>query len=394
MNKNRSTNKIIESSSKVKRTEKICAYISGILFLFLLCAGFMANLYYKAPEVSLSERRVLKSFPDFLVETGAGRRKRNEKFAVEFEEYALDNFVGRDFFRRIKAYAAYDFFRQKDNHGIYVSNGNAYKLLKINERSIAQSAEKIKKMRNLLPDHLNVYYSVIPDKGAYVNTNQGYPRVDYETIERILADKMPDFQYIDLREVLKAESFYITDIHWKQEKLGDVLRQLSKAMNFEEISMGDVNKQVFDNFYGVYYGQSALPLSSEKLICLQTSGLSNSKVSYFNTKTMQMEEGEMYDELLFDGTDPYDVYLRGPQPLIIIENPDAATEKELFLFRDSFSSSLAPLLTGSYKKITLIDLRYLAGPVVEELVNVKENSDVLFLYSVQILNDSSLFLIN
>lgn len=394
MSKNSNTSKILESSSKVKKTEKICSYLSGILFFFLLCVGFIANLYYRAPEVSLSERRVLKSFPNFLVYTGAGTRKRNEKFAVEFEEYALDNFIGRDFFRRIKAYAAYDFFRQKDNHGIYVSDGNAYKLLKINELSIAQSAEKIKKMRKLLPDHLNVYYSVIPDKGAYVNTNQGYPGVDYEKIERILADKMPEFQYINLRDKLQTESFYKTDIHWKQEKLDDVLMQLSKAMNFEEIAMEEVKKRIFNNFYGVYYGQSALPLSSDKLICLQTSSLSNAKVSYFNTKTKQMEEGAMYDELLFNGTDPYDVYLRGPQPLIMIENPDAATEKELYLFRDSFSSSLAPLLTGSYKKITLIDLRYLAGPVVEEFVKVKENSDILFLYSIQILNDSSLFLIN
>lgn len=394
MSKNSNTNKIKESSSKVKKTESFCIYLSGILFFVLLCVGFIANLYYKAPEVSQSERRVLKSLPNFLVETGAGTRKRNEKFAVEFEEYALDNFIGRDFFRRIKAYATYDFFRQKDNHGIYISDGNAYKLLRINESSIAQSAEKIKKMRKLLPDQLNVYYSVIPDKGAYVNTNQGYPGVDYEIIERILAEKLPEFKYINLRDKLQTESFYKTDIHWKQEKLGDVLKQLSKAMYFEEISMEEVNKQIFDNFYGVYYGQSALPLSSENLICLQSSSFSNIKVSYFNTKTMQMEDGAMYEELLFSGTDPYDVYLRGPQPLIIIENPDAATKKELYLFRDSFSSSLAPLLTGSYKKITLIDLRYLAGPVVEELVNVKENSDVLFLYSVQILNDSSLFLIN
>ena len=42
------------------------------------------------------------------------RRYYNEKF----EDYTLDQFLGRDFFRKIKAYVTYNVFKQKDNNDI------------------------------------------------------------------------------------------------------------------------------------------------------------------------------------------------------------------------------------------------------------------------------------
>lgn len=379
--------------NKNNRFEIISLYLCGCIFFVYLSLGFISNLIYKAPEVSMAERRVLKTFPDLWVETGNGVVKWNETIMAEFEEYALDNFIGRDFFRRIKAYVVYDILRQKDNHGIFVVNKSAAKVIAINEKSIEQSAEKIKRMKELLPKKLNVYYAVIPDKGFYMDKVMGYPKVDYDMVERILLGKLPNIQSISLKEVLSEEDFYKTDLHWRQEKLTDVLTRLSDSMDVKPPSLEIKKEKEFKSFYGVYYSQSALPLAPDQLICLTTDDVQKVRVSYLNTITMKMEEGPMYDESLFKGADPYDVYLRGPQPLIVIDNPKAETEKELYLFRDSYSSSLAPLLAGSYKKITLIDLRYLASPYVKELVNFKEDSDVLFLYSIQILNDSSLLLV-
>ena len=60
---------------------------------------------------------------------------------------------------------------------------------------------------------------------------------------------------------------------------------------------------------------------------------------------------------------------------------------ELVVFRDSFGSSLAPLLAGSYRKITLIDLRYISSDLLESYVRFQEQ-DVLFLYSALIWNQS------
>ena len=89
-----------------------------------------------------------------------------------------------------------------------------------------------------------------------------------------------------------------------------------------------------------------------------------------------------------NGKDPYELFLSGPLSLVTIENENAATDRELFLFRDSFGSSIAPYFIDSYAKITLIDIRYLQSAMLGNFVKFPEGSDVLFLYSTMILNSS------
>ena len=86
---------------------------------------------------------------------------------------------------------------------------------------------------------------------------------------------------------------------------------------------------------------------------------------------------------------PYDLFLSGATPLTVLENPKASTQKELILFRDSFGSSLAPLLLDSYAKITLVDLRYMVSDLLPEYIDFG-TADVLFLYSDQLVNNSLL----
>ena len=117
------------------------------------------------------------------------------------------------------------------------------------------------------------------------------------------------------------------------------------------------------------------------------------KVSYLNDKTLEFDSGPVYDTVRVSGVDPYDMFLRGPQPLIIIEN-ETAPDRELYLFRDSFGSSLAPLLAEAYSKITVIDLRYINLQLLHmpELFGFEftPGSDVLFIFSSQIFNNPSI----
>ena len=81
------------------------------------------------------------------------------------------------------------------------------------------------------------------------------------------------------------------------------------------------------------------------------------------------------------------MFLSGPISLVTIENPGARTDKKLVIFRDSFGSSIAPLLTGGYAEITLADIRYIHPDLLEQFVDF-EGCDVLFLYSTLVLNHS------
>ena len=58
------------------------------------------------------------------------------------------------------------------------------------------------------------------------------------------------------------------------------------------------------------------------------------------------------------------------------------------MFRDSFASSIVPLLVPYYKKITLIDNRYISSSNYLDLIEFNDQ-DILFMYSTLFINDSS-----
>ena len=87
------------------------------------------------------------------------------------------------------------------------------------------------------------------------------------------------------------------------------------------------------------------------------------------------------------GHDAYEMFLSGTSALQVIENPMAESDKELIVFRDSFGSSLIPLLVEGYSKITVIDTRYVQSKMLGNLVDF-HGQDTLFIYSTIILNNS------
>ena len=90
------------------------------------------------------------------------------------------------------------------------------------------------------------------------------------------------------------------------------------------------------------------------------------------------------------GNDPYEMFLSGSLSLITIENPNATTDKELIIFRDSFGSSITPYLIEGYEKITLVDIRYLSSKMLHMFIEF-DDQDVLFLYSTLVLNNAEIF---
>jgi hypothetical protein len=186
-------------------------------------------------------------------------------------------------------------------------------------------------------------------------------------------------------ESLNADMFYKTDLHWDQSKISGVASHLLSSMNansvlssFPVVTVGEWN--------GVYAGQMALPVTPDMMTYVDVPGLN---VKYLNYRTLEFDEGPLYDFERFDGIDPYDFFLRGPQPLIIIENP-SAPQRELYLFRDSFGSTLAPLMMEAYSKITVIDLRYINLQILDQFIEFSAGADALFIFSSQIFNNPSI----
>ena len=346
-------------------------------FLF----GFAVFAWIKpSEEQSQSERRGLTQFPAFSMEGFAGG-----KWTQQFESYTLDQFPLRERFRTLKSLVTLGVFRQKDNNGVYLADGYVAKLeYPMNEDSTAHAQERFQFVydRYLKGTNVKAYLSVIPDKNCFLAEQNGYPALDYVAFSESMQEGLPWASYIDLTESLTISDYYKTDIHWRQEALLPAARTIASAMG-TDISDDFTEKTLERDYYGLYYGYAALPIPPEKISYLTNETIESAVVTNFETG----KTGSVYDMEKAAGQDPYEMFLSGSVSLLTIENPDAKTEKELVIFRDSFASSLAPLLLEGYAKITLVDIRYLPSARLGSFLEFSDQ-DVLFLYSVPVLNNS------
>lgn len=350
----------------------------GILFSLFFILGFLLFSALPDETYSKSERRELAKFPNFSVEEVISGR-----FMEGFEKYATDGVPHRDFFRSIKSAIALGIFRRKDNNGIYKKNGYLAKIeYPMKEEAIIHASKKFEKIYKKYGKGGKVYVSVIPDKGYFLAKEGGYPGIDYQNLEDLMKENTGFAEYISISDLLSLEDYYRTDTHWRQEKIKKVAKRLAEKMG-TKLFWNYVEKLANPKFYGVYHGQLALPIPGEELRYLEAEEMKECKIYDLQNN----REIGIYDEGLAMGRDGYEMFLSGSLSLIRMENPNAPKGKKLILFRDSFSSSLGPLLLSGYGEIIMVDIRYINSNVLDRFVEF-ENHDILFLYSTLVLNHS------
>ncbi len=333
-----------------------------------------------AADFSQSERRKLAQFPALSSETLSGG-----KFMSDFEGYSTDQFPFRDGFRRLKARVHYDLLCQRDNNGIYLAQGQAAKLeYPINNEAVGRALKTFQGIYDRYLVGCRVYAAVVPDKGYYLAQANGYPAMDYEALLHRVQKEMPYASYVNLTDLLTGEDYYQTDTHWRQERLLPVANRLCMAMD-TRAPTGLTAVKEDRPFYGVYYGQAALPMEPDVLYTMEGDWLENCRVLNYETG----KYGGIYDGSKLDGPDLYEAYLSGSVSLLKIENPAGEAGRHLVVFRDSFGSSLVPLLAMGYETVTVVDVRYIAPAMLGRFVKFTDQ-DVLFLYSTLVLNNNTL----
>ena len=353
-----------------------------VFVLLLLWAALTAFAWFApAKAISDSERRPLAQFPAVTPESISGG-----KFMEDFESYSLDQFPLRDSFRTVKSLFHYYVLGQKDNNGIYLANGSAAKQeYPLNVDSLEHALGRFQHLYERYLEGSQVYMAVIPDKGYYLAEEAGQLRLDYGALFALVKEGIPWAKQIDLTGALSAEDYYRTDTHWRQERLVNAAGVLCEALGVAPPKAEDYTATALERpFYGVYYGQAALPMEADTLYLMESDVLRDCTVYDHETG----KTGSVYDLTKLDSRDLYDVYLSGAKALLTIENPHAEQGKELIVFRDSFGSSMVPLLVQNYSKITLVDIRYVSSDLLGQFIDFS-GQDVLMLYSTLILNGSA-----
>lgn len=362
-------------STKLKNITLVCMTAFFLFGFFIWCIVKPATLE------SRSERRPLKTFPTCNEQTilsGA--------FMEEFEDYALDQFPLRDDFRSLKALTSFYVLRQKDNNEIYIKDGFVAKLeYPMNEDSLDYAASRFEEIYNryIKGKDMKTYLTIVPDKNYFMAEQSGYPSMDYPLFMTMMSEKVQFAKFINISSLLELSDYYRTDTHWRQDKIVEVARYLCEQMG---VSMNETytEVEVNDPFYGVYYGQLALPIPPDELYYLENEKMSEYTVFDYETNS----QIPVYELEKTTEKDPYEMFLSGSKSLLTITNPNATSDKELILFRDSFGSSIGPLLAEAYAKVTLVDIRYINPAVLGQFITF-ENQDVLFLYSTSVLNNSN-----
>ncbi len=363
---------------------KLRNILTSAAFILMIGLFSIGHLLTPDKDIDLSERRPLEQLPQFSPES-----LMNGKFGEDLEDYLLDQFPMRNAIRSLKAAWHFDVYHQLDNNGIYLVGDHVCKLdSHIKEDEVDAFLANTNKVYETYLQGMNVSFSLIPDKNYFAAHNNGYPSMDYDKLCELLTDGLHediDFYGMSHFADLTMDDYYRTDLHWKQEALQSVVDAMAKDLGFAPMDLSAMTQTQYSPFYGSYYGQSALNIEPDVLTTLSNPVTDGCIVTAPELKG----EKPVYDERDFEEIDGYNIYLGGPLGLVTVENPNGNTGKELIIFRDSFASSLTPLLMNGYDKITLIDLRYLASINVGRFVEFTDQ-DVLFLYNTSLVNSGKL----
>lgn len=275
---------------------------------------------------------------------------------------------------------------QVSEDGYYMHDGHISRVeYPMSEDSIGWAAYVFQSVYDMYLDgtDCSVYLSVIPDKNMFLAADAGVEHMDYDEFYSAVYEQTGFMTPIDIRDKLSLSDYYKSDSHWRQECIADVAQFLSGSMG-ASLPSDYETVTVEGGFAGAYHKYFADSADTETLQYLTNDTIG----SFIARDASSGKRMEVYDLSLAQGSDPYSMFLSGAMSIITIENPNAETDRELVIFRDSFGSAIAPLLAQGYAKTTVIDLRYITATYLNNFISF-DNQDVLFLYSTLLLNSSA-----
>ena len=342
---------------------------TAAVFLAVLFGFSLLHLALPDREISRSERRRLAQLPPL-----------SSGFSDKLEEYMLDQFPLREQLRTVNSLVRLYGLGQADIHGIYLQGGGAFRMDgPLQEKQVRHAAAVFSAVQETYFPSRPSHYVIVPDKNAKAETSR--PRLDTETLRGIVREALPGMTEIDIWDLLSADDYYKTDPHWRQERLLPVAAAICEALGAD--APGTFTEKTLSPFYGAYYGQAALPMAPDTLTYLESADTKAAEVTGPELDGAQ----PVYRPELLDGTDGYDVFLSGAQAVLTVTSPNVHNGRHLVLFRDSFGSSLAPLLLGSFERITLVDLRYISAARLADYADLSDATDVLYLCSTAVWNN-------
>ncbi len=352
----------------------------GLLFLLLLFGFGAMNLLYEDRTFSETENRMLEQRPKVQLSGIFDGR-----FMRSFENYLTDQFAGRDAWIQVRT-AADQMLGKNESDGVYLGrNGQLYEAPAQMQEQVWKNLDAIREFsgRHL---EMNRYLMLVP--GAAGITPEELPpfapvedqTAQLDEIHTYLGEAIQKIPVCDtLKERANEYIYYRTDHHWTTLGAYYAFEKAQQVMGLEGVKESpEESFYVLTHFFeGTLSSRSGYQAEPDTISVYWPKEEERLVVTYVEE---QQKSATLYASEKLKGKDKYGVFLNGNHPLVNIRTM-AESKRKLLLIKDSYANCFVPFLTSQFREIVLVDPRYYYGEL-EELIQEKEFTDVLFLYNL------------
>ena len=373
----------------------------GITFLCFLLLIFVGNILHPVRSFSVSEEREKPGRP--AVSAGS---LLHGKSAAEYEEFAKNQFVGRSFLVRCKAFLD-TFAGGNYSNGVYHGKDD-YLLEEIAIPEEKQLQTKLDAVQNFAMGHSEtpICFMMVPNAGyifkdklpAFVE-----PVDQRKMITDVKSQLSPVLKWVDTLDILEVHAdeplYYHTDSHWTTSGAFLVFDTVKSQLQLFDYNAAEIEAEDAGNEKE----------TQTKIISGSMKGISNtfngnlSKISGFNMiykeaiyAWLPEDISEFAVSVQYDGNteksaslysleklksnNQYQVFLSGNHGLTQIDTNNPAGH-HVMVIGDSYMNNFITLMAPYCRSITAINPQFFDGDL-DEVLSAKEYDEILFLYNM------------
>ena len=370
------------SETHVSKTYRLL----GILSFFLLIAVMALHLLLPDRDYSETEKRGLSLFPKITKDS-----LLDGEAMSSLDSYAADQFPERSLLMKIRMNLSMFLGKRKSNGVFYAKDGTLIeKFEDYDEELMRGTAEALNAFTKrhgfencfllLSPTAVSVYPEKLP---AFAETGD-----EKAYISEFEAQLSPDFRILDTDEVYEEltaegeEIFYRTDHHWRTETAYRMFSAYAKECGWKEA--GFKPGIVTNRFSGSLASKSGFTPKQLDEITVYHNETPGSDVLITHASEDYDSFGSFYDYSRLGSSNPYELFLGGNDPILIIQTT-ADSNRTLLVLKDSYANCFIPFLQESYKTICVIDPRYTSDSL-DHILSEAVYDDLLVLYNANTLS--------
>ncbi len=362
-------------------------HLPSLVFLAIVFVFGLLFLLLPKKDYSESEKRLLADTPTLTAEA-----LFSGELSSELDTYLSDHFPFRDLFVGVNAYyelltgrgGAADVYLGQDGYLIAAPTSGTADTVKTNVSRFADFAKQ---------NGCDATLMIVPQTGYILDNKLPAVHRPYndDTLFDTAKESLGDMAFIDLRERFAEEHANGTPLYYKTDHH---LTSAGSFVMYDEFCQqkgftadADYRVEVSDGFYGTSYSKSGYRLADPDTVELWKNDDLDVTVEIIEAGQDPLLSDSVFFEERLKEADQYPVFLDGNHALVTITNENAAGGK-LLVVKDSYAHCFSCFAAESYSEIVMIDMRYYRQSV-SQLIKDNGITDILYLYGIQNLSESS-----